>query len=226
MSVSFHRLKEFMYLQSVDNIEHSTDASADSEFTRGKGLLEPFLARQRARVANRLIPPELRLGRILDIGCGTFPYFLAHTAFEKKFAIDQLPIPNIIASSLKIEGYSLNLNSQPFLPFDDGFFNVVTLLAVVEHLNPDSMAILFCEIHRVLSHGGKVIMTTPAAWSDGLLHMMARLQLVSAEEIDEHAYAYTLPLIGWYFGQAGFSMQNVKFGYFEFMLNMWATAEK
>ena len=77
--------------------------------TRGHGLLEPFLARQRAKIANRLIPHELRLGRILDIGCGTFPYFLAHTEFEKKFAIDQLPIPSQVASSLKIESYSLNL---------------------------------------------------------------------------------------------------------------------
>ena len=195
-------------------------------FTRGKGLLEPFLARQRARIGNFLIPSNLRGGRILDIGCGTYPYFLAHSEFAKKFAIDQLPMPRDVAQNLKIESYSLNLNEKPALPFDSDYLNVVTLLAVVEHLNPNSMALLFREIYRVLCPGGIVIMTTPAAWSDGLLHMMARLHLVSAEEIDEHAYAYTLPLIGWYFGQAGFEMKKVKFGYFEFMLNMWATAEK
>jgi SAM-dependent methyltransferase len=208
-----------------DNLEEGLNKNG-STITRGKGFLEPFLARQRAQVANQLIPFNLRPGKILDIGCGTFPYFLAHTAFEEKFAIDQLPMPSQVALNLKIEGYSLNLNQEPSLPFDDGFFNVITLLAVVEHLNPDSMALLFGEIHRVLRPGGRVIMTTPAAWSDGLLRTMARLRLVSAEEIDEHAYAYTLPLIGWYFGQAGFKMQKVKFGYFEFMLNMWATAEK
>lgn len=205
------------------NIE---DTLPDKGFTRGKGLLEPFLARQRAQMANQLIPSKLRQGRILDIGCGTYPYFLAHTAFAKKFAIDQLPMPDQVASNFRIEGFSLNLNQEPSLPFDDGFFNVVTLLAVVEHLNPDSMALIFREVHRVLCSGGRVIMTTPAAWSDSLLHLMARMQLVSAEEINEHAYAYTLPLIGWYYGQAGFEMQKVKFGYFEFMLNMWATAEK
>jgi hypothetical protein len=103
---------------------------------------------------------------------------------------------------------------------------VVTLLAVVEHLNPDSMAVLFGETNRVLRPGGMVIMTTPAAWSDGLLKLMARLSLVSPEEIHEHAFAYTLPLIGWHFGQAGFGMDKVRFGYFELMLNMWATAQK
>ena len=55
---------------------------------------------------------------------------------------------------------------------------------------------------------------------------MARLSLVSAEEIHEHAFAYTLPLLGWHFGQAGFQMKKVKFGYFELMMNMWATAQK
>lgn len=194
--------------------------------TRGRGLLEPFLSRQRAHTANRLIPSEMRKGRILDIGCGTYPYFLAHIEFEKKIAIDQLPVPQDVAQQLNIESYSLNLNEEPVLPFENDYLDIVTLLAVVEHLNPDSMAMLFREVHRVLRPGGMVIMTTPAAWSDGLLHWMARVRLVSAEEIDEHAYAYTLPLIGWYFGQAGFSMQRVQFGYFEFMLNMWATAKK
>jgi hypothetical protein len=46
------------------------------------------------------------------------------------------------------------------------------------------------------------------------------------EEIDEHVYAYTLPLLGWYFGRAGFAMNKVRFGYFEFRLNMWAVAER
>lgn len=212
----------------TENLDHAQriDKNTDQRFTRGHGLFEPFLARQRAKIANRLIPRQLLRGGILDIGCGTFPYFLAHTEFEKKFAIDQLPIPSQIASNLKIESHSLNLDRNPSLPFADGFFTVVTLLAVVEHLDPDRVDVLFREIYRVLRPGGRVIMTTPAAWSDGLLRTMARLGLVSAEEINEHAYAYTLPILGWYFGQAGFGMQRVKFGYFEFMLNMWATAEK
>jgi len=196
------------------------------KFTRGKGLLEPTLAHLRTQRANRLIPSDLRAGRILDIGCGSFPYFLAHTSFKEKFAVDQLPMAQETAAQNQIEFFSLNLNEAPHLPFEDNFFSVVTLLAVVEHLNPDSMALLFQESHRVLKPGGTVILTTPAAWSDGLLKFMANVNLVSAEEIHEHAFAYTLPLLGWHFGQAGFEMTKVKFGYFEFMLNMWATARK
>ena len=194
--------------------------------TRGKGLLEPLLADLRAQKANKLIPAMLRQGRILDIGCGTYPYFLAHTSFAEKFAIDQIPLPEHTASELRIESFTLDLEQQPRLPFADDFFEAVTLLAVVEHLDPSLMAMLFKEVYRALKPGGLVILTTPAAWSDGLLKMMARAGLVSAEEIQEHAYAYTLPLLGWYFGQAGFEMTKTRFGYFEFMLNMWATAEK
>jgi SAM-dependent methyltransferase len=201
-------------------------SQSSTHLTRGKGLLEPMLARLRTQRANRLIPADLRAGRVLDIGCGSYPYFLAHTAFEEKFAVDQLPMSKDTAVNHHIEFFTLDLNKEPHLPFEDNFFSTVTLLAVVEHLNPDSMALLFRESRRVLKPGGQVIMTTPAAWSDGLLKFMARLNLVSAEEIHEHAFAYTLPLIGWHFGQAGFEMSKVQFGYFEFMFNMWAIAKK
>jgi SAM-dependent methyltransferase len=197
-----------------------------ADMTRGKGLLEPILADLRAQRANKLIPSSLRSGRILDIGCGSYPYFLAHTSFTEKFAIDQIPLPQQTAAELRIESFTLDLEVKPRLPFQDNFFEAVTLLAVVEHLDPAHMAALFKEIYRVLKPNGQVILTTPAAWSDGLLKFMARINLVSAEEIHEHAYAYTLPLLGWYFGQSGFEMTKTQFGYFEFMLNMWATAQK
>lgn len=197
--------------------EHSTHT------TRGHGLLEPFLARQRARRANHMIPDKLRSGRILDIGCGSFPYFLSHVYFQEKFAIDQLS-PSAVPADIQFN--TLDLNHEPKLPFADNFFSVITMLAVVEHLNPTSLVYLFKEAYRTLKPGGIIIITTPSAWSDGLLHFMARVRLVSPEEINEHVYAYTLPLLGWYFGRAGFDMTKTRFGYFEMMLNMWAVAKK
>jgi SAM-dependent methyltransferase len=190
--------------------------------TRGHGFLEPLLARLRAQKANRLIPPQLRKGRILDIGCGSFPYFLAHTSFREKFAIEQVPLSS---APLDIVWHTLDIENAPALPFEDGFFNIVTMLAVIEHLNPNNLVELFQETRRVLSPEGMVILTTPAAWSDRLLRWMALVGLVSKDEIDEHIFAYTLPLLGWYFGAAGFPPNKLQFGYFEFGLNMWATAQ-
>jgi len=199
----------------------STPVQKSNNLTRGTGSMEPYLARLRARRANLLIPDHLRKGRILDIGCGSYPYFLAHTYFKEKFAVDQLDKPESISN---INWYSLDLNSEPKMPFTDQYFSTITMLAVAEHLNPTNLVQVFQEVYRLLHPGGVLVVTTPAAWSDSLLQWMARIKLVSKEEIDEHVYVYTLPLLGWYFGKAGFEMHKVKFGYFEFHLNLWATA--
>ena len=120
--------------------------------TRGCGLLEPMLARLRARVANRLIPDELRQGRILDVGCGSRAYFLAHTSFKEKFAVDQLTPSDTPGA---IAWHTLDLNREPRLPFDDGFFDAITMLAVIEHLDPVNLVALFRETHRTLRRGGE-----------------------------------------------------------------------
>ncbi|HUO86289.1 MAG TPA: class I SAM-dependent methyltransferase [Thermoanaerobaculia bacterium] len=200
-----------------------TASSAPRRFTRGRGLLEPTLARLRARRANRLIPAELRRGRILDVGCGSYPYFLSHTSFREKLALERQQPADTPPG---IRWLELDLNTTPELPFPDRHLDVVTMLAVVEHLDPASLEVLFADIHRVLRPGGRLIVTTPASWSDGLLKLMARLRLVSAEEIDEHVFAYTQPLLGWFFGRAGFARDRVRFGYFEGWLNLWATADR
>jgi SAM-dependent methyltransferase len=191
--------------------------------TRGGGLLESFLARMRAQKANQLIPAQLREGRILDIGCGSFPYFLSHTFFREKFALDRVSPQRQLSD---IHWHNSDLNTDTRLPFEDRFFSVVTMLAVVEHLDPNKLEHLLSETYRVLTPGGMLIITTPAAWSDGLLRAMARVNLVSREEIEEHAFAYTLPILGWYFGRAGFPHSHTRFGYFELWLNMWATATR
>jgi len=191
--------------------------------THGKGFMEPLLARLRARQANLLIPDSLRQGCILDIGCGSYPYFLSNTYFKEKYAIDRSQATTEIAD---IRWYTFDINTSPSLPFENNSFSVVTLLAVIEHIDPENLVSLFIDIHRTLKPGGVLIMTTPAAWSNNLLRLMSRVNLVSKEEIDEHVYAYTLPLLGWYLGKAGFEMKKLKFGYFELMFNLWSLAYK
>ena len=191
--------------------------------TRGRGILEPLLAKWRANKANQLIPSNLRHGRILDIGCGSYPYFLSHTLFANKFSIDQQNPAKVFKD---INWIVLDLNQNPDIPHEDSFFDVITLLAVIEHLDPNMLIDLFKEIYRVLKPGGILIITTPAHWTNGLLYIMSKLKLVSKEEIEEHKFTYTLPLIGWFFGKAGFSLNNVKFGYFELYMNLWGLAQK
>lgn len=47
------------------------------------------------------------------------------------------------------------------LPFPDEFFNEIVVSEVIEHLTPISTHLSLSEMHRVLSHGGKIIGTVP-----------------------------------------------------------------
>ena len=95
--------------------------------------------------------------------------------FKEKFAIDQSPPTH---NTTEIKWFSLDLNFEPTLPFKDNYFSKIYLLAVIEHLNPKNLTQLYCEIYRALIPGGVAVITTPAAWSDRLLRIMARIRLV------------------------------------------------
>jgi SAM-dependent methyltransferase len=195
--------------------------------TRGSGLLEGFLARQRSRQARRLIPPSSSSGRVLDIGCGSYPLFLVGSEFAEKFGLDRVPVSlpdELRSANLKLLEYDVQLGGE--LPFPVDHFDVVTMLAVFEHLEPPVLNRLLAEIRRVLKPGGIYVLTTPAHWTEWLLKLLGRLRLVSHEEIDEHQGAYRHSAIRSYLEGAGFASERIRTGYFEAGMNTWATAAK
>lgn len=195
-----------------------------SKFTRGKGLLEGFLAKKRAGKANEFIPTDYRKGRILDIGCGSFPYFLINTKFNEKFGTDpSLKLTEVEDNKLNLQTLDVVKNN---LPFNNNFFDVVTMLAVFEHLDNDKLILVLSEIRRVLKKDGLYIITTPAPWSDKLLHQMAKVGLISSEEIHEHKTHHSRLKIGEMLQSAGFNKEKIQSGYFEIYMNMWFTAFK
>lgn len=203
--------------------------SQELNVTRGYGLLETFLAKKRAGMANRLIPPRLRTGRILDIGCGTMPYFLMNTSFHERYGLDKV-IRNgektVMAAAGSIVLANFDIEGAGKIPFADDYFNVVTMLAVFEHILPGRLPVVVKEIRRILMPGGVYILTTPAWWTDRLLRFMAQLRLVSPAEIEEHKDRYSPGKISSVLQQGGFTMANIRTGYFEIGMNIWATAGK
>jgi len=198
--------------------------------TRGVGVLERFLAKKRSRMANALIPEDSRNGRILDIGCGTFPYFLVETRFNEKYGIDQAREFDKHREALAETHPQLQLQQWDFgtqnrLPFDDDFFDVVTMLAVFEHIEPRHLERLLAEIRRLLKPGGCYVMTTPAGWTDRLLRIMARLKLVSAVEIEDHKDTYSHKKVRRLLEAGGFQNKNIRLGHFELFMNIWGKAE-
>ncbi|MBI4854618.1 MAG: class I SAM-dependent methyltransferase [Acidobacteria bacterium] len=206
----------------------SINSNLDSTVTRGYGLLEGFLASQRVKIANKLIPFEYRKGNILDIGCGTYPLFLTSTEFSNKYGLDKVVKSEAIKSFREKQINLINHDNEleDKLPFEDNFFDVVTMLAVFEHIEPEKLPNLLAEIKRILKPGGVYIMTTPAIWADGLLRFLAKLRLVSPTEIEEHKDAYNFKKITKFLAQGGFSEEKMQFGYFEIFMNIWTKATK
>ncbi len=199
-----------------------------SPVVRGYGPLDLFLAKQRCKIANRRIALAKKTGRILDIGCGLYPLFLTTVNFTEKYGMDKT-IPLDSSGELKNKGIVFvkgQIGDDVHLAFNDEFFDVVTMLAVFEHIEPAKLVSVHKEIYRILKKGGLYVITTPAFWTDGLLRFLAGIRLISDVEIRDHKGSYSHSKIKAVFQQAGFQKDNIKCGYFELFMNNWATAVK
>ncbi len=196
--------------------------------TRGHGLLERTLAWLRARKANRLIQPAQRQGRILDFGCGSYPFFLVGTSFAEKHGLDKMADPAHPPPGLdpRIRLAQFDTYAADHLPFDAEFFDVVTMLAVFEHIRVDSLTKLITDIHRVLKPGGAYVMTTPSGWTGPILTTLKHLRLVSREEIDEHEDSYSVAKIRAIMANTPFAPDRTSYGHFELGMNVWMRATK
>ncbi len=195
------------------------------KITRGKGLLEKFLSIQRMKKANSIINKQKKKGKILDIGCGSYPFFLLNSDFSDKYGIDQ-EIKNLTYKNLKLNLYNQNICEVSKLPFKKDFFDVITMLAVIEHLNYYQILKILKECYSLLKRGGLIIITTPANWSDILLKMMAKVHIVSPIEISDHKNSFNLKQLDFLLIKSGFKKESIQKGYFEFFLNLYIWAKK
>ncbi len=200
-------------------------AQAMKSVTRGHGLLEYFLAKRRAEKALSLIEAKLFDGRVLDVGCGSFPLFLSLAPFKEKIGMDQtVDVGEQLSKNITLIRHDLDID--PTLPFPDNHCDIVTMLAVLEHIEADKLPAVLSEIRRVLKPGGAFILTTPASWTDPLLWMMSKLWLLSADEVEEHQETHTHTSIRTALLEAGFLDKDIAQGIFECGMNLWAKARK
>lgn len=100
-------------------------------------------------------------GRVLDVGCGKGNLFVKnHIGIDKGVGIDVF----------EYEGVEKVIRDLTNLPFEDEFFNTVTLIAVGGHIPKTLREKEFMEFVRVLKPGGRLIMTEGEPITQFLTH--------------------------------------------------------
>ena len=199
-----------------------------NHIVRGYGFLDTWIGNIRCKFAEKQINSTYRKGRICDIGCGAYPKFLLKTKFKEKYGLDQLVDENYIEqfSNTSINFMNLKLDEKIKLPFKDNNFDVVTMLAIIEHLNAASAENIIKEIFRTLKTSGILILSTPNAWVNPLLKFMAAVGLASRKEIDDHKQVFNKKSILNLLKRGKFRQRDIKVKFFEFYMNICVVAKK
>lgn len=139
--------------------------------------------------------------RILDVGCGLGMYLRHLAAFsDRVYGVD--------VDAEKVEEASKTLDNikvapAEHLPFEDGFFDVVLLHEVLEHVDDDVRSV--AEAWRVAAPGGHIVIFVPnrlypfethgAYWrghyTEGNIPLVNYFPGVLRERVCPHVRAYT-----------------------------------
>jgi SAM-dependent methyltransferase len=96
--------------------------------------------------------------KILDAGCGTGSNIIFFNQYGKTYGTDISPIATKFC---RIRGIKNVITSDVSkLPYKDRFFDLVSCMDVLEHIENEDKAIR--EIYRILKPGGLVLLTVPA----------------------------------------------------------------
>jgi ubiquinone/menaquinone biosynthesis C-methylase UbiE len=195
----------------------------------GKAVREPFLEPILRKMRIRRVLPLIEIFpqcRLLDVGCGwearllktVEPYIGSGVGIDFK-------APEL--KSAKLKTVSAVLDDK--LSFGDDSFDVVTCMAVLEHL--EKPLEILREIRRVLkkpetagkSGGGVLVGTVPSRAAKPVLEFLSyRLGIVNEAEIRDHKRYFNRRDLAEIFAEAGF--REVTHRYFQFGMNNFFVA--
>lgn len=135
------------------------------------------------RLRYRQVDVHIPQGCILtDVGCGNGD-FLRHLEGRVAFGYGIDAVVDSALNNDKLSFKSGDLNTR--IPLDNESVDVVTSLAVIEHLRkPD---VFLEEILRILKPGGYCLLTTPSPCAKPVLEFLAfNLKIISEKDIRDH----------------------------------------
>ena len=185
-----------------------------------KSILEPVLSRLRIFKVKRYIK-RISNPTILDIGCGQ-NYLLLNdlkNRIDKGYGIDKC------VTSKSFQNITLmNNNIENGIPLHNNAVDVITILAVLEHMN--NPLFILSEIGRILKPGGVLLLTVPSIWSKPLLEFLAfKLGIVDPVQIKDHKTYYNYKLLAELFSKVE-GLYIKKHQYIQIFMNNFVLAKK
>jgi SAM-dependent methyltransferase len=136
--------------------------------------------------------------KVLDIGCGSGLMLNALEDIGQTFGMDMSD--DAISFSKEIFNGKVEKGFLPDqIPYEENFFNLITALDVIEHVDRDIDSLK--AIHSHLVSDGKAVITVPAymfLWS-------------KFDELNEHKRRYTLTELNAKLVQAGFTVEKISY---------------
>jgi len=181
-------------------------------------LLDPILR----WIRSRKVRPYISEGVVLcDIGCGPQAQLLCDLSGHIKEGIGldkkvtEKRFDNLSLKTILIDEH---------LPLPDKSVDVVTLLAVLEHL--EKPVAMLAEAKRILKPGGMLLITVPTMTNQWVGEFLSyRLHLIDENEYRDHKRYYSKRLLREHLEASGFSLINLKMYYFELGMNLFAKIE-
>jgi len=168
-------------------------------------------------------PYITRGATIADLGCGYNAYLLRKLQpnIKSGVGIDVAVLPKTLGSKIRLQvGRADRPLSLPALTF-----NVVTALAVIEHVEDPNM--LLCEAFRILKPDGFLLLTVPAPIAKPFLELLAfRFGVLSASRVAEHKRYFSRNDLAAHLVEAGFHRSNCRIKQVSFGLNLVAVCQK
>jgi 2-polyprenyl-3-methyl-5-hydroxy-6-metoxy-1,4-benzoquinol methylase len=188
-----------------------------SHFQRKEPILEKILQ----NIRFRKVFPFVKNGyKVLDIGCGykgALLSLLASNIFEG--------VGTDVSVSKKTVAKNIKLVSQRYLKLPQNHFDLITCLAVVEHM--DNPKTLLAKAYESLKKNGRLLVTTPSPFAKPILEFMAfKLGIISKQEIKDHKKYYDKGEIISLLESVGFKSRNIEIKYFTFGLNTFVIVKK
>ena len=141
----------------------------------------------------------------VDVGCGR----QAHLGWRIRKAVGKYVGVDMEVKDGKMGNMELiRADAHKFAQRIKSPVDVVAGLAIIEHL--DHPEKFLREVRKVLRKGGKLVLTTPAPWSDGILKLMVFLGLIDGKEITDHKTYFTLERLRVLLEREGFEVVQQK----------------